>query len=303
MKKLCLIFLSSLLCSALLAGCSCQHDWMEATCLSPKICTKCDATEGQALGHSWQEATCVAPETCTRCELTEGSALGHDWEEASCTDPKTCRSCSATEGQALGHTWEGEATLFTAPLCTVCAAEGQPLPGYFVQQELVPNAWPDQSANYVTNTYVRPDLNTTGLFLASNVQVFEADSTHRARQGYEWRSVDISIVFNDNHSGLYGTNVTYARADYYQDMELKKAKKQESFTVTYKDKKYNCLAFYEDAGFYLADDGNVFHLTCYVQVPAGYDGVVLTFYHSSIDIDGAHLHEVEDENMLLLRMA
>lgn len=33
-----------------LAGC-CNHKWEEATCVSPKICNNCDATEGEPLGH------------------------------------------------------------------------------------------------------------------------------------------------------------------------------------------------------------------------------------------------------------
>ena len=35
------------------------HEWTDATCGTPKTCTKCDLTEGEALGHSWQEADCV----------------------------------------------------------------------------------------------------------------------------------------------------------------------------------------------------------------------------------------------------
>lgn len=30
-----------------------------------------------ALGHSWRDATCTSPKTCTRCGATQGSALGH----------------------------------------------------------------------------------------------------------------------------------------------------------------------------------------------------------------------------------
>lgn len=51
------------------------------------------------------------------------------------------------------------------------------------------------------------------------------------------------------------------------------------------------------------DNSNVFQMTCYAQVPAGYDGVVLAFCHGSIDIDGMHLHEVEDKKLLLCRLA
>ena len=58
---------------------TCSHNWKAATCDAPKTCTKCGATEGEALGHNWQAATCTKPKTCTRCKLTDGEALGHDF--------------------------------------------------------------------------------------------------------------------------------------------------------------------------------------------------------------------------------
>ena len=303
MKNRIPILAAVLICMMLLAGCSCQHQWTEADCTAPKSCTLCQITEGEALGHSWQEADCVTPKTCSRCDLTEGTALGHSWEEATCTAPKTCSVCSATEGQPLEHIWEGEATLYTAPVCSVCGIDGDPLPGYLAQNNLVINTQPMQEAEYITSTFVRPDLDTTGIFLASEVSVFEYDRTHRTRIGYEWRRADIIIRFRENRANLYGTNVAFARADYYQDLELKQAKKQDYFTVTYKGKNYSCTAFYEDMGYYYESDGSFFQMTCYVQVPIGYDGVVLAFHHGNLDINGMHLQDVEDENMLLFRMA
>ena len=303
MKKYILILLSCLLCTVLLAGCSCQHTWTEATCTEPRTCTKCSVTEGDALGHSWQDADCITPKTCSRCAATDGNPLGHHWSEATCSAPKTCTFCAATEGQPLEHTWDGEATLYTAPLCKVCGAEGEPLPGYFAQNGLTPNVVPGTAADYTTNTFVRPDLDTTGQLLASPIEIFDYDSRHRTKQGFEWRSAEISILLNDNRSGLYGANVTFARADYYQDQELTQAKKEEYFTVTYHGKEYRCRAIYENTGFTFDGRNNVFSLTCYVQVPVGYDGVVLAFHHGSISMDGKHLHEVEDEHMLLFRLA
>lgn len=61
----------------LLSGCSCEHEWIEATCEEPKTCEKCGETEGEALGHSWIEATCTDPKTCEECGTIEGEALGH----------------------------------------------------------------------------------------------------------------------------------------------------------------------------------------------------------------------------------
>ena len=103
------------------------HIWKEATCETPKTCTKCEETEGSALGHSWKEATCEAPKTCTVCGKTEGSALGHSWKAATCETPKTCTVCGKTEGEALGHSWKA-ADCTHPKTCTVCGkTEGEAL--------------------------------------------------------------------------------------------------------------------------------------------------------------------------------
>ena len=303
MKKYILILLSLLIATAILAGCACQHQWTNATCEAPKTCSQCEATEGEPLGHSWQAADCETPKTCSRCNLTEGNPLGHTWEEATCTSAKSCLVCGLMEGEPLEHNWEGEATLYAGAVCSVCAAEGDPLPGYLAQNNLSPNVTPAQITDYLTNTYVRPDLDTTGEFFASAVLICEYDETHRAKQGYEWRTADFLITFSDGNSGLFGTNVLCARADYYQEQVLKQAKKQETFKVTYHGKEYKCTALYENTGFYYDNDSQVFQMTCYVQVPIGYDGVVLSFFHGGIDVDGKTLKEAADENTLLFRMA
>jgi hypothetical protein len=303
MRKPSLILLTFLLCTLLLTGCACQHQWAAATCTEASRCTQCGTVEGQALGHSWKEADCIHAKTCTRCALAEGKAPGHNWLEANCTSARTCSVCAATEGEPLGHTWEGEATLYSAPVCSVCGAAGEPITGYLAQNGLAVNIRPELAADYITNTYVRPDLDTTGKFLASEVQIFESDATHRAKTGYEWRRVDITVVFRDNHAGFYGANVNFARADYYHDQELHPAGKQDRFSVMHNDKEYRCVITYENAGFSYYDNSNVYRVTCYAQVPVGYDGVVLAFCHGSTDIDGRHLHEVDDENLLLCRLA
>ncbi len=79
----------------------CGHEWVEATCTEPKTCSKCGATEGEALGHDVSEyesnndATCTEDGTktgtCARCgeEITvvdEGSALGHNYVDNVCTN-------------------------------------------------------------------------------------------------------------------------------------------------------------------------------------------------------------------------
>ena len=116
MRKLCAV-VCSLIAIFALAACSHTHTWEEATCTTPKTCSECGATEGEALGHKWAEATCTEAKTCSVCGETEGKALGHTWVEATCTEAKTCSECGATEGEPLGHTVESWKTV-EKPNCT-----------------------------------------------------------------------------------------------------------------------------------------------------------------------------------------
>lgn len=66
------------LCVLLLAGCQCEHKWVEANCTTAKICSECGETEGESLGHKWMDADCLTAKTCAECGETEGEPLGHD---------------------------------------------------------------------------------------------------------------------------------------------------------------------------------------------------------------------------------
>ena len=95
------------------------HHWQEATCTSPKTCTRCGMTVGEPLGHTytpWRKtaATCTEPgreeRFCIRCnasEIKETKALGHAWGEWTLIEPSdcvnhgsrmhTCTSCGVTK--------------------------------------------------------------------------------------------------------------------------------------------------------------------------------------------------------------
>lgn len=98
-----------------LAGCSCKHQWKDATCTTPATCAKCGETAGSPLGHNWKDATCTQPETCSVCGATNGEPLGHQWLPATCTEPETCSVCGETQGEApAGHVLDRNG------VCTVC---------------------------------------------------------------------------------------------------------------------------------------------------------------------------------------
>lgn len=98
MKKT--LFCLILLVCLLLSGCACQHEWTDADCLNPQVCTKCEETAGEDLGHDWAAATCTAPETCSRCGETQRTALEHtfgDWNFHNEEMTHVCTVCSTEQ--------------------------------------------------------------------------------------------------------------------------------------------------------------------------------------------------------------
>lgn len=55
--------------------------------------------------HNFSEANCTTPKTCTGCGMTEGNANGHKWKSATCTVAKTCKICGTTEGDPAAHNY------------------------------------------------------------------------------------------------------------------------------------------------------------------------------------------------------
>ena len=77
MRKYFLISIVLILSALLLAGCSCKHEWIDATCDSGKVCSICGSSEGEPLAHIWTDATCTASRMCTLCAATDGDPLPH----------------------------------------------------------------------------------------------------------------------------------------------------------------------------------------------------------------------------------
>jgi len=110
----------------------CAHKYAEAvtkeaTCSEEGVkaftCETCKETYTEAIGklaHTFADATCDTPKTCTVCKATEGEAAGHTFADATCNTAKTCSVCGATEGEALGHS-------YTQGKCTRC---GEAQSGY-----------------------------------------------------------------------------------------------------------------------------------------------------------------------------
>ncbi len=120
--------------SQLIPGQQHEHKWEEATCTSPKTCTECGATEGEALGHTEQivpgkEATCTERgytegKICTVCnEVTVAQQpiveKGHTATDAGCETASTCSVCHIVLSPALGHD-----EVDVAPVEPTCTEKG-----------------------------------------------------------------------------------------------------------------------------------------------------------------------------------
>lgn len=88
----------------LLAGCSCEHAWQEATCAAPKTCVECGETEGEKAEHRFSAATCTEPAVCRECGEIKGEALDHYFLTATCAQPELCSRCGEERGEPLEHT-------------------------------------------------------------------------------------------------------------------------------------------------------------------------------------------------------
>lgn len=86
-----------------------SHSWVEATCLTPRICSKCGQTEGDPLDHDWQDATCQDPRHCLRCGLESGVPQDHLWQNGQCA---YCEQPEPTETQDPRELYVGDIVVF-----------------------------------------------------------------------------------------------------------------------------------------------------------------------------------------------
>ncbi len=159
MKKY-LLLLLALVCLLSLAGCGCEHQWLDATgghgqvcdlcgetqntdepcnyqagdlldCENPKKCLRCGKPEVEAKDHAWKDATCYDPKICADCGAMQGQPAGHRYADIplDCENPAACTVCGQLRQETKPHTWVDATT--TAPkTCSVCGeTEGEPLDG------------------------------------------------------------------------------------------------------------------------------------------------------------------------------
>ena len=108
MKKYLYLALIVTCLAVLLAGCGCEHEWNEATCIAPKTCKLCDHTESVTY------------------DLAEHTPTGHISFHNDCIysyDAWYCAVCGYNHVEYLGygeHAWSNYGIFSDRYVCRYC---------------------------------------------------------------------------------------------------------------------------------------------------------------------------------------
>lgn len=267
-----------------MTGCCMSHDWKEADCLHPKTCQKCGKTEGEVSDHLWIEATCKTPQKCSVCGNEIGEALGHvltkaDYEQAS--------------------------------VCTRCGEKvGDPLQADFEKYDLGCKAKLNEIYDLVTQCNDEPEKQTLSKVTFSNYRIFDSDEQHDAQPGYEWRAVDVTILFYDQNAEMYGWNVGEAFLDYYDIKEVSDFSNWDeddilNFKICYQDEDYAQCKWQCDRINRMCCDIEKSEITAWTVsclVPKNYDGCVYALRNCQIEWnEEQYFYDLDNSDTIFFR--
>ena len=268
-----------------------EHDWLAATCTEPETCRSCGLEQGVSLGHDWLDATCTEPETCERCGEMRGEPLGHVWLAATCAAPETCETCGETQGDALAHVLT-EATYYAPAACEVCGETvGEPLPAAMAGYELVAEG---ELREYITTGYGDyADQILTHHVRFTNYHITDTYNGEAAREGYEWRVIDVDFIADDPNVSVCGFNYGWCFFDYHTGVAP-----YEGDTIWYNGTEHE---IFNEISTIKAEwiEGDVITAELVVEVafevPVGYDGIVMSAQNAQYVNDGVtrtHISEL-----------
>ena len=106
-----------------------------------------------------------------------------------------------------------------AAICEVCGETvGEPLQAYFEKYGLECNAEEDITYTVTVPCYENPEYTTEEKITFSDYKVFESDESHEAKEGYEWRAVTMTFIFDDENAYKYGyEGFDWRILDYYDE--------------------------------------------------------------------------------------
>ncbi|MBO5716268.1 MAG: leucine-rich repeat domain-containing protein [Clostridia bacterium] len=104
-----------------------RHSGVNADCDTPKTCSSCGETEGEALGHkpAKDDGNCVTEVLCLICEAVTTPSVNHtpNEDDGDCTTEVLCSVCDNVAIKAKEKHEGGVATCVSGELCDACGTE------------------------------------------------------------------------------------------------------------------------------------------------------------------------------------
>lgn len=326
------------------------HTWKDATCTEPKTCSVCQETEGEALEHTLSEATYWEAAVCSVCGETVGDVLtpafeelgvkgqfmevgetydyhtqlnnrqyyeemlidqykkqyGIDEDYANLTDLFMEGIYKDVDSFVL----DGEEVEATEENWIRLYSEEFGLTGDFESLTEVCLALLEKQG-------VVLDGKITARATVTDYQTFDSDETHEAKDGYEWKTVEIKIEYDTSDEGW---SVSYGHDNYYEkdeegdqgegDSEYEPGWDNEAMhTVNWNGQDYTecrtIIADKSDTGWVEDAAGNstlTYTAKFDFLYPKGYDGALLYLFDSKNSKVRPVNFANTDENTLFFRL-
>jgi len=206
---------------------------------------------------------------------------------------------------ANGHKWLENTPNYQQPkTCEICGAtEGEPLEAEIKDLEFVKADTVNDMKMIIEND---PEKTSIAKVWFDNYKIFDSDEKHEAKDGYEWRSVDLHIAIGDDREYPEGScDEANVIGEYYQDADWDDNK----VTVNYYGKDYVCEHVftvlneerdvtrpdYKKYGW-SGDHTYTFEYNSAFLVPKGFDGMYVGFYdRSEFNLKGQNFDAIENQ--------
>ncbi len=186
-----------------------------------------------------------------------------------------------------------------------------PVPHFVEYQDYIQARFIKSEEIYEFTTHCAETENspkTTGTVAVTDYQTFAFDDTHEAKEGCEWKTVELQASFGDQNANNYDIFLSTLKSDYYYGSTFWYTLSEESdengyytFTIRWNGQEYAECKYRRTSEWNWQPDSAVWNYTCQWEflTPAGYDGL---FVGMADTIDCNNGAEYITANSLLFRL-
>ena len=167
-------------------------------------------------GHQWVEASCETPKTCSVCQASVGEPE-HCWQPAACDTVSTCSICGITAGKAIEHTfsdWVVDADERLFRYCYLCGQED----AYVLADEVYTDTLYEQTKEFFVGTWTaKLVVDDTNSQYSLPQEQYSLDIQLKKNEEWSWLEWEASfvdkspdIIFGQNLKLEYSERSQYA---------------------------------------------------------------------------------------------